>query len=419
MADNSILDLPDSDWTIACLVKATDGNSQSSSFSRLMSRNDNGSTGIFGFGITSGGIGTAFDDLTLSMVDNDGSSFSQTSTANPFASNTSWTSVVIVRSSTTVTAYVNNSSVASGTAIDAVGSDDTGTLAGQWVFLNREQANRGSKVAMAECAKWDRALDSNERAALWNNGAQTGASANSIATPVWYVPMYSGDYTEKIAGLSVTNSNTAGTTHPTVAYPLTMPLLSVAPTLHAPTFAATYSLAMPVLSVAPTFYDHEFVQDEATLEPPLLDNAVTFFNPTFAPGSVNASPPLLSVPATLYNPAFAATYALAMPLLSVTATLYAPTFYATYAVTAPLLSVAPTLYNATFAATYALQPPLLDVTPTLYSHSFPGQDITVVMPLLSVPPAFMAHLFREKWSNVDSVTPGTWTDTDHTYEVLG
>src|SRR5690606_1301127 len=118
----------------------------------------------------------------------------------------------------------------------------------------------------------NRVLTSGEKAQLWDGSG--GVPPNYIPSPVVYVPMHSGDYTEKISGLTVTNNGTTGATHPVVRYPLTMPLLSNSPTLNAPSLSASYTLEVPLLASSLSLLAPTLVPDVAgqTFTVPLLSN---------------------------------------------------------------------------------------------------------------------------------------------------
>lgn len=205
------------DFCIAGWVQAG-ATSVSASFSRLVSRNQDNSTGngAYGLGITSAGIGTAFDELTFTSVDDDGTSITLTGNANSFASITTPIHIAVERNSTTVTIYVNASGVANTTNANfgTVSIPTDGPYTGDLVLFNREHAStfRGFNGSMWEWAAWNTPC---------NHLAELAGGASPRFYPTgrqWYMPMLVV-YQELSGGLAVTNSGTAVTTQPRIIYP--------------------------------------------------------------------------------------------------------------------------------------------------------------------------------------------------------
>jgi hypothetical protein len=373
LADNAALDLPNGEWCIAFRARET---SRATS-SRLVYRS-NLPTTANSIEITMG-AGAFANEFYVTIVDASDSTLSFPIASNPLNAGDPVNFILQRESDGFVRLYFNAVLAATSNAQLTTAINTTAAL---WLG-NRSDSARPFDGWMAEYVQLSRALTPDERAAH-----HAGFSPPFFPGRAVYVPAIR-DYIELQAGIAVTNNGSTVIEHPAIIYP-----------------AGPYIIQAPVAA------------GSVNILPPLLDNGVTFHNPAFAPGSVSAQAPFLNSGTTLYNPAFAATYSLAMPHLTVAATLYAPTVHATYALAAPHLTNTPTLYDASFAATYALHPPLLDVSPTLYSHSLPGQNITVQAPVLNVPPAFFAHLMREKWSNADTGGSGVWTDTDFPYQEI-
>lgn len=198
LADNATLTLPNGDWTIAGWVKLT---STSASLDIYPLRHDRVSGDGYEIIITSNGSAT--DEASFLVQSDNGTFISATSTSSPFLSNTDWTHFVLQRSVNTVTLYVNGTSVASAShaSLDAVNSDENLYLG------NRDNADRNLNGSLAEWAKWDRALSSDERAAL-----AEGFSPNCFPGFQWYAPMIVS-YQELVQDLTVTNNGTVSAPH--------------------------------------------------------------------------------------------------------------------------------------------------------------------------------------------------------------
>ena len=123
-----------------------------------------------------------------------------------------WHHFLLQRSSGSFYLYKDNSVVYSGpmTGVNAVAPS------GDAYFGAREdlEANRFLGGRLAEWAKWDRALDSDERAALVK-----GYSPSFFMKDLkWYVPMVR-DYTARVGGITITNNGTTVVQHPPILYP--------------------------------------------------------------------------------------------------------------------------------------------------------------------------------------------------------
>ena len=177
ITDNAALTLPDNPWTVLSWVKFTD-RTDNTLVRRVMSwtaGSDEFSIFISDHSATNADkIWTNLEDVGLHVM-----SPAAVSSTGVFLNNTSWTPIIIQRTGTsstcTVTIYINGSSV--GAATD----NSLGLInaAASLYFGNVAAGNRVINASMAECAMWDRALDSSEIAALSNT---------TLAVPPNYYP---------------------------------------------------------------------------------------------------------------------------------------------------------------------------------------------------------------------------------------
>lgn len=200
LTDNAALTLPDGDWTVAGWVKL---NSNSTSQDLFVVRHDRVSGDGWEIRIISTGAVT--DEASFIVQSDNGTFVSGASTGSPFLSNTDWTHLVLQRSGSTVTLYIDAVSVASASnaSLDAINPDED-------LFLgNRDNADINLNGSLAEWAKWDRAISAGELISL----AQ-GFSANCLPGFLWFTPMLGGVYQEIKGGLTVTNNGTVSAAHP-------------------------------------------------------------------------------------------------------------------------------------------------------------------------------------------------------------
>lgn len=203
LADSSLANLPDGDWAISCWIKIT---SNAGTDSQMIYEIWAGGTPYLDTFIYEDSYATTGNrgDMKLDTSDNDGTAFNFISTGTaPFTSNTSWTNIIFQRSSGAsgvVTQYVNNS--ANGTTTN--GSYDAVTSTGRVTAFFTLTDNSGNFLngALANCAKWDRALSADERATL-----QKYVPECVINEVKWNVPMLR-NYQETANGLTVTNAST-------------------------------------------------------------------------------------------------------------------------------------------------------------------------------------------------------------------
>ena len=205
LADNAALTLPDADWTISGWFKLTTITYPADDPRILQWGTSGANTIVLAFGTA----GTDIDKIYLSSQDAD----TTVITADPggnFSADTNWHNIIVQRSSTTVTVYLDNSSIASvsNASYDAVNNADSFYL-GNGAALARPFGG-----LMAEWAKWDVALDASQRASL-----VSGYSPSFFKTSLmWYVPMIR-EYIETKTGIVITNSGTIVADHPRIIYP--------------------------------------------------------------------------------------------------------------------------------------------------------------------------------------------------------
>ncbi len=140
-----------------------------------------------------------------------GDDYRDESTSSP-GSSTSWQHIIMVRSGTTGTCYVDNVSVIS----DAAGSGMNGVdVAGSWYFGMRSDSNADRRLngQMAEWAKWSYAAGTGMRAAL-----AKGYAPSFFPNLDWYLPMIRSPV-EVVGAIAVTDQGMAPFPHPPIIYP--------------------------------------------------------------------------------------------------------------------------------------------------------------------------------------------------------
>ena len=208
LADNAALSLPDGPWTVCVRIKFT---SRTGTTVRDIWHWETG-TPFFRLRIGDAGAGVAPDDINVTITDNDGTSIAFSTSNDPFASNTSDTSVCLQRSGTTVTVYVNGVSNGSGSNAAINGVD---------VAANFILGNNGPSVgntatflgSMTDFAKWDTALSVDQMASF-----AKGFSANCYLNPLKVYVQGIREYQELHNGIAVTNSGTTVTDQPRILY---------------------------------------------------------------------------------------------------------------------------------------------------------------------------------------------------------
>ena len=214
VTDDAALTLPDADWTMAGRVRLDDNVGTLFQYFLSWGAFSASPSCNWFFGETSEGTGAA-DKLRILIEDSGGDTYGPpsggvTSTGTPGTS-TVWQHLALVRSGNTLTQYVDG--VADGTATNV--NVDAINVAGNLYFGMRSDndANRRLGGSMAE---WARALGADELTA-----AASGFSPLVMPKDIaWYLPMFGGQYVERINNLTVTPQNTPGSAdHPRMIYP--------------------------------------------------------------------------------------------------------------------------------------------------------------------------------------------------------
>lgn len=415
---NAALNLPNGDWTVAGWAQFS--TRAGTGVDYIFEYQDAGENEFIFLRVRQASA-TNPNVAQLIIIDTNGYLYQLDDAGTFWASNTSPAHIAIRRSSGTFSIWYNGSSAASST--DATVNAITPT-SGIWGIGEGSGHLSLFNGSIWEWAKWDRALSDSEIGQLYNGLASGGGkSPNSLSTNlIWYCPMYSADYTEKIVPLTVTNTNTTSGAHPnTVAYPLSPPLITNTPTFYGATLAQADTLSPPLLTNTPTFYGPAFVPGSVNLAPPLLTNTPVFYSPAFAP-TYDLTAPLLTNTPTFYGPALEATYSLAAPLLTNTPVFPGPTFApGSVSLIAPLLTNTPTFHSPTFApGQVSLAPPLLNNAPSFYGVTLqPTGPQTIEMPLLTNTPVFYSPAIAHKWVDVNPPQSTTWQDVDVAFHKLG
>lgn len=210
LADHAALTFPDDDWAIGGLVKFSTRTGSTDGFLFLWG---SGYTNQFFARVGYASHAGFPDDVNLAFLDTDGTNLSLTTGSNEFQSNTSWTHILLERTSTTISVYKNGTltGTVSNAGIDALD-------AGASFRFGNNNYNTGDFLGdMAEWAKWDRALTTAEKAMLCDPTKLHAPTffPNSLK---WYVPMIN-KYQELVQGIAVTNNGTTVSAHPRIIYP--------------------------------------------------------------------------------------------------------------------------------------------------------------------------------------------------------
>ncbi len=217
ITDSPVLTFPDGDWTIGGFIKLDDNIGDM--YQYILSWGAWEATPSFNWYISEATSPTNPDELVFKLVDDDGTDPSGvglvTRSIGNHAQRTDWIHVILQRSGTTVTQYIDNG--ADGTWTDAA-FDGINVGSNLW-FGTRSvtPTERWLGGDMAEWAKWDRALNSTERAALVA-GVSPWLFQDSMK---WYCDMKIGgtnglyvDYGS--SRLTVTNNGSTHGNHPPI-----------------------------------------------------------------------------------------------------------------------------------------------------------------------------------------------------------
>lgn len=202
LAPDAALALGDGDWTLGGWVRIT--SSAGSAFMYFLSWNNLSAVNSCNWYFNEAGIVDA-NKLQFAVRDTQGTPVSAKSTSTPGAS-TAWQHLLLRRSGGTIAQYVNGAADGNGysASFGAIDYAQALHLGGR----SNHDPNRFFNGAMAEWAKWDRALSTGEMAALVA-GAAPGNIPGGLA---WYLSML--DYQERVAGLTVTNHGSTLVGHP-------------------------------------------------------------------------------------------------------------------------------------------------------------------------------------------------------------
>lgn len=209
LGDNPALNMPDGDWTIAGWIKLDDNVGDF--YQHFLSMGIFNATPSWHWYFHEASVEDP-NVLHFNMVDDDGANSPSDFSAGTPGTSTIWQHLILRRSGTTVTQYINGSAdgADTNTNFDAIN-------AGLSLYVGMRSDNDNDRRlggSMAEWAKWNRALGAGERAALVA-GYSPKFFLNSL---MWYVPMVR-PYQEIIVPLTVTNNNSTVSAHPPIIYP--------------------------------------------------------------------------------------------------------------------------------------------------------------------------------------------------------
>lgn len=202
VGDDAAMTLPDGDWSLGGWVKFDDNaGSVGQYFLSHDTIHTANSINLYSYE-ASYSDASVRNKLTAAILDAGGDYYSNKSgyhcvTSSTPASSTAWQHVLLVRSGSTLTWYINGAAAGSATNATVNSIDPSGSLHfGTRQDLNTDRCYGG---ALAAWGKWDRALSSDERSGL-------AAKKSPLWYPadlVWHLSME--DYTEAMVPLTVTN----------------------------------------------------------------------------------------------------------------------------------------------------------------------------------------------------------------------
>lgn len=232
LGDNAALTLPDADWTIGGWIKLDDN--AGSAYQYFLSWGGFGANPSINWLVAEATEGAIPNKLRVLVEDSDGDAFGVAGTgvtsAGTPGTSTLWQHLAVVRSGTALTQYVNGAADGTETdaTVDAVDVADS-------LYLGMRSDNDGDRRfggRMAEWAKWDRALSTDEL-----TGLAAGYTPDHYPTPTWQLRMWGADYSEMRVPLTVTNQGSTAADHPGgLIYPSTPQL--VFPAAVAPGFVS-------------------------------------------------------------------------------------------------------------------------------------------------------------------------------------
>ena len=200
LADNSALTLPGGNWSLGGWIKVN-SNDIGNNYQRVFE------WGVYGASPSCTlylyGEGAAQADKGLFRVkDSDGDGDWEYTDGTTFGATRDWQHFLVVRNGTIFTVYLDNVSHGTG---DATNMDAVDVAVKSWTFGNRIY----NDFDLAEWAKWDSALSSDEIAALLSGVRPVDVGQR----PAWYLPMCGGLY-EEVAGIALTNTGITESEHP-------------------------------------------------------------------------------------------------------------------------------------------------------------------------------------------------------------
>jgi hypothetical protein len=202
IAPDAALAMGEGDWTLAGWVRVT--SNAGSAYMYFLSWNALSAVNSCNWYFNEMGIADA-NKLRFFIRDSEGNLAEGMSSGTPGASD-AWQHLLLRRSGGSIAQFVNGAADGAGYTgpFAKVESDQTLHLGGR----NDLDPNRFFNGAMAEWAKWDRALSAGEIAAL-----VSGAAPGNIPTGLaWHLPML--DYRPRIAGLTIANHGGTLVDHP-------------------------------------------------------------------------------------------------------------------------------------------------------------------------------------------------------------
>ena len=210
VTDNSVLDLPDANWTISGWFKHE--SNTGSSLRSMVYLGDAAPYWCVYQNETS--LATHGDKLDVQFKDT-GGSFNRgySDVLSPVTGQ--WYNIIVTRDGTTFRCYIDNAIQSSFTFTDVLIDDIT--LDADSEFGARNLTGTPDLYydgKLAEFAKWDRLITADERADL-----QTlYPNAISRTSLSWYIPMYD-DFNSDVGGLTITNQGAAADTgdHPSLS----------------------------------------------------------------------------------------------------------------------------------------------------------------------------------------------------------
>lgn len=204
VTDNALLDFPDGDWTVAGWFNVA--SNVGTSFNALVGWGTVSADPSFNVYCREASAATP-NAISVNYQDAEGDPAAFESSTTPCSTTATWQHLILTRSSTTLTLYIGNTSVATQTNanIDGAAVSDT------WQFGNSGTATHFFNGSLADWGRVDRVISAGERATLQN------FSWNCLAGPKFHWPMIR-DFVEVRSGLTVTNNGATISAGPPITY---------------------------------------------------------------------------------------------------------------------------------------------------------------------------------------------------------